>query len=162
MMGVCYLIANHSRKEYLARGEKFIEMDSEYSRRVYLYLFTQYWNIRKPTLLQWVGDNEDLYDGIKKTYENIEDDFMRYFTEWIESDMGKGHGVMIEPDVQALHNSKGGETDMTENTKKTEAKDEKIPESMIDAGLRILKKDYNWKIFAGMILGWIAKSYIGW
>ena len=62
--------------------------------------------------------------------------------------------------TEALHNSKGGEKTMTSDETKAEPKSEKTPESMIDAGMRMLKKDHNWKILVGMFVWWLIAKLI--
>ena len=63
----------------------------------------------------------------------------------------------ISTKPQALHNSKGGDAKMSEPKK-----EEKMPESGLQRIMRILKTDHNWKLFAGLILGWILRSWINW
>jgi len=63
----------------------------------------------------------------------------------------------ISSKPKALRSSKGGETEMSESKEK---KEEEMPKSMIDNAMRILKKDYNWKFFGGLVVGWLLKTWL--
>ena len=47
---------------------------------------------------------------------------------------------------------------MTED-KKAES-EEKMPESMVDTAIKTLRKNHNWKFFAGMIVGYLIMSWV--
>lgn len=83
-MGICYLLANHTKKEYLSRGEKFSEMNHPYFLKEFLFLLIYVWDLRQPQLLEWIGDNNDQYSVIKKTYYNIEPELVRGMSELTE------------------------------------------------------------------------------
>lgn len=80
-MGVCYLLANHTKQEYLARGEKFSEMDSLYFKNELLYLLIYFWDLRQPQLLEWIPDISNEYDFVKKNYRDIEPTLVRDIME---------------------------------------------------------------------------------
>jgi len=81
MMGVCYLLANHTKKEYLSRGEKFCEMDSTYFKNELLFLLIYVWDLRQPQTLEWISDLDDRYRTTEKEYRDIEPDLVRDIME---------------------------------------------------------------------------------
>lgn len=86
-MGVCYLLANHTKKEFLSRGEKFSEMDSTYFKNEFLYLLIYVWDLRQPQTLEWISDLDERFRTIPKTYRDIEPELVRDMMEaqWEES-----------------------------------------------------------------------------
>jgi len=88
-MGVCYLLANHTKQEYWSDGNKFSEMDYPEHHRKLFYLLVHIWDLRLAQNLEWISDLDDRYARIHEKYDDVEPLLTKDFDEWVASEDGE-------------------------------------------------------------------------